>query len=216
MVSATEERNTAHWLFWGQNVSGAGGLLNLWVSYSPAFYRGVLWRPGDWLREGFPGRGRVRVPVDTWTGLGEEEDWECLRFWRGKGDSAWNPGGPVRCACECVCMHTRVHACLCVCVCVTERDRERTRRSDPLPWVQCNWLLMWVKKDTTEVGFPGSSVTKTPAADAGDNRFSPWSWTIPHATEQIKHVLHHSRACALDPPCSPTRGAATVTSQPPP
>ena len=33
--------------------------------------------------------------------------------------------------------------------------------------------------------FPGGSVVKSLPANAGDRGLTPWSWKIPHATEQL-------------------------------
>ena len=47
------------------------------------------------------------------------------------------------------------------------------------------------ESDTTErlngaeLAFPGGPVVKTPPANAGEHRFSPWSGKIPHTTEQL-------------------------------
>ena len=64
--------------------------------------------------------------------------------------------------------------------------------------------------------FPGGSVVKNPPANAGENRFDPWSRKVPHAVEQLspwatttEPALYSPRATATEPtrhnywsPCS--------------
>ena len=121
--------------------------------------------------------------------------------------------------CPVLCREKRVRVCVCAracaCECVTERETERACDGAILcpEYVETHFSCD-LRKITTEVGFPGSSVIKNPPAEAGDNRFSPWSWRIPSCHGANKTRAPQLLSLCSGTPCSPTREATTKTSWP--